>query len=198
MGLLWSSRVVITTIVITSEGRISLSYPVLKPHSEKLHPHGRSEAAKRALPAHAQFELRNSLSAFSLDSWALTRADSQYQVVCGWQRLASHSNRETASVSWVNRKLRLNLCSARLSRPLAERIKRYFWVRRECLSRQERDEDDTTVMASCVSVAICSCSLLVSWLNVPHLNYVLLLLCHWQTLTIKTNKMPDKRYSRFS
>lgn len=85
-----------------------------------------------------------------------------YVCVCGGelQQLASHFTSETANVSFVNRKQRIGLCYTQLWKTAKQKDTTFLWARRGCLSRLERDEDDTTVVATCVSVA--SCCLLVS------------------------------------
>lgn len=139
---------------------------------------GCMRTTKRALPKHAAFELRNTLSAFSLASCALTRADSCEQVVCGWQRLASHTNSGAANVSWAGRAPRaiyfFRWGYSLVQESASRKDRALFWARRRCLSRRERDEDDHCVMSSCVTVAVCSRSLSVSWIYLMYSAQVLL------------------------
>lgn len=122
---------------------------------------------------------RSLLSHWPAARWhALTRADSCEQVVCGWQRLASHTNSGAANVSWAGWAPRaiyfFRWGYSIVQESASQKDRALFWARRRCLSRRERDEDDHCVMSSCVTVAVCSRSLSVSWIYLMYSAQVLL------------------------
>lgn len=143
----------------------SYNRPLL-PHYDKHHPLGATGSIETSAPKHTLS--LNCATAHLLFHWTVTP-------LCAWVTAASitftlHPWKQPPSAKLTGNNGWIWLVKVLIR---AKRINRILLVRWGCLSRQERDEDDTNVMASCVSVAMCSCGLLVSWLNIPYFLKIL-------------------------
>lgn len=147
------------------------------PFFERLRPCGLHKDNKTSAPNTRCFRTAQHALCFLIGQ---LRADTRWQLWTGclWVTATSITHSGAANVRWAGRAPRaiyfFRWGYSLVQESASRKDRTLFWARRRCLSRRERDEDDHCVMSSCVTVAVCSRSLSVSWIYLMYSAQVLL------------------------